>query len=54
MHVNCFYEYDIKKNTVSSKIKFIDIISYSKETTQNPYTFKISYGVYDHNDIEAE
>ena len=44
MQVNCFYEYDIKKNTLISKIKFVDIISYSKDTSQNPFMFKISYG----------
>lgn len=54
MQINCFYEYDIKKNIVTSKIRFIDIISYTKDTSQNPYIFKISYGLYNPNDIEAD
>lgn len=52
--VNTLYEYDLKNNTITLQINLIDIISFAKDVSQNPYLLKISYGIYDEKDVDAD
>jgi hypothetical protein len=36
------------------QLNLIDIISFTKDISQNPYLLKISYGINDEKDVDAD
>jgi hypothetical protein len=39
---------------MSQQISLTDIITFTKDITQNPFLLKISYGTFDEKDVDAE
>lgn len=44
----------MKNNTINQQINLTDIISFSKDISQNPFILKITYGVLDDKDVDAD
>jgi hypothetical protein len=36
------------------QLNITDIISFTKDVIQNPYLLKITYGIYDEKDVDAD